>query len=636
MVIMVYLLVFLMAASMISADTNEEILVRFRKYLSNDTALHNWDSSVALCNGHGSEWSGVVCVNGSFYGLKLEKMGLTGMIDVDTLAELSTLRSFSVMNNNFGGPIPEVRKLHGLRALFLSDNQFAGEIKEDAFKGMRFLKKVHLARNEFNGKVPNSLAALTRIMELDLRGNQFVGRIPRFRETEDWKVFNVSNNRFQGPIPSTLSNADPSSFAGNKDLCGKPLGPCKSSSKKRIIIISILVALVVILAIIATFIFIRARKDSNSESKLGDKTKSGKAFGYTDGEEVDDQSESEHYSKYKTSTAGNGELTFVRNDRERFELEDLLRASAEVLGSGSFGSSYKAVLLNGPAMVVKRFRRMNNLGKEEFHEHMTMLGSLSHPNLHPVVAYYYRKEEKLLVSDYVTNGSLARHLHGRKTPGQAGLDWSTRLNIIKGVARGLAYLYTELPGLSLPHGHLKSSNVLLDRNYNPLLTEYALVPVINRDHAQQFMAAYKSPEYTQFDKTTNKSDVWSLGILILEMLTGKFPENYLKAGKRSGNNSDLATWVNSVVREEWTGEVFDKDMNDTKNGEGELLKLLRIGLCCSEARVELRWDMREALERIEELKERETDEEYSSYASDWDVYSSRAMTDDEFSFSLVG
>ena len=216
MVIMVYLLVFLTAASTISADTNEEILIRFKKYLSNDTALDNWNASVALCiNGASkSKWSGVVCYNGSFYGLKLEKMGLAGLIDVETLAELSTLHSFSVMNNSFGGPVPEVSKLRGLKALFLSGNHFAGEIKEDAFKGMRFLKKVHLARNEFIGKVPKSLAALTRIMELDLSDNQFVGRIPKFRETEDWKVFNVSNNRFQGRIPSSLSKADPSSFAG--------------------------------------------------------------------------------------------------------------------------------------------------------------------------------------------------------------------------------------------------------------------------------------------------------------------------------------------------------------------------------------------------------------------------------------
>ena len=108
-----------------------------------------------------------------------------------------------------------------------------------------------------------------------------------------------------------------------------------------------------------------------------------------------------------------GQLYFVRNDRERFDLQDLLRASAEVLGSGSFGSSYKAVLLSGPAMVVKRFKQMNRLGSDDFHEHMRRLGRLSHPNLLPLVAYYYKKEEKLLVSDYAPNGSLASHLHGK-------------------------------------------------------------------------------------------------------------------------------------------------------------------------------------------------------------------------------
>lgn len=108
-----------------------------------------------------------------------------------------------------------------------------------------------------------------------------------------------------------------------------------------------------------------------------------------------------------------GKLYFVRNGTERFELQDLLRASAEVLGSGSFGSSYKAILLSGPAMVVKRYMQMSNVGKEDFYEHMRKLGSLSHPNLLPLVAFYYKKEEKLLITDFAENGSLASHLHGK-------------------------------------------------------------------------------------------------------------------------------------------------------------------------------------------------------------------------------
>lgn len=105
-------------------------------------------------------------------------------------------------------------------------------------------------------------------------------------------------------------------------------------------------------------------------------------------------------------------LSFLIEGREKFGLPDLLKASAEILGNGIFGSTYKAALTAGPVMVVKRFKHMNNVAKEDFHEHMRRLGRLSNENLLPVVAFYYRKEEKLLVSDFVDNGSLAFHLHG--------------------------------------------------------------------------------------------------------------------------------------------------------------------------------------------------------------------------------
>jgi hypothetical protein len=107
-----------------------------------------------------------------------------------------------------------------------------------------------------------------------------------------------------------------------------------------------------------------------------------------------------------------GRLVFISESRVRFEIEDLLRASAEVLGSGNFGSSYKATLLEGSSVVVKRFKDMNGVGREDFSEHMRRLGRLDHPNLIPLVAYLYKKEEKLLITDYMCNGSLANLLHG--------------------------------------------------------------------------------------------------------------------------------------------------------------------------------------------------------------------------------
>lgn len=203
--------------------------------------------------------------------------------------------------------------------------------------------------------------------------------------------------------------------AGNKDLCGKPLPQnCKSPQNKRnIIIIVVVVGCIVALAVIAAVSY--ARKGPTRASQLErpqDIRAGGNVINIENDAEDDQPPDDDHYKKTDDQ---NMKLYFVRNDdnqRERFELQDLLKSSAEVLGSGSFGSSYKAVILNGKlALVVKRFKQMNNVSKEQFREHMVRLGRLSHTNVLSLVAFCCRKEEKLLVSGFVPNGSLASHLH---------------------------------------------------------------------------------------------------------------------------------------------------------------------------------------------------------------------------------
>ncbi|CAI0376267.1 unnamed protein product [Linum tenue] len=608
-----------------------EVLLTFKKSLSNPAALQTWNATVSPpCNRDSSDWAGLRCTDGAVEKLILDNMGLVGIIDVDSLSQLPKLRTFSAMGNNFDGPIPPFSKL-SLKNLYLSGNKFSGEIPADAFKGMASLKDLYLGSNRFVGPLPGSLVGLNKLSELGLEGNQFSGSIPDLQQP--LTAFNVSGNDLAGPIPGNLADR----FN-------------QKSKTKTILIIAAIIAVVAILGAILACTFIRGRGSRREGRAQFNDTRNLKKFGAAGKMGPKMKAHDDHHHPYHSAqlepmaaTGGgggrrgeSGKLRFVRSDRETFDLQELLRSSAEVLGSGNFGSSYKAVLTEGPAMVVKRFRHMNNVGKEEFYEHMKRLGNLSHPNLLPLVAFYYRKEEKLLVSDFVDNGSLASHLHGKRRPGEPGLPWPTRLKIIKGVAKGLGYLYKELSDLPLPHGHLKSSNVLVDHTFQPMLTDYALSPVVNRDQAQGVMVAYKSPEFIQTDRTTRKTDVWSLGILILELLTGKFPANYLRQGKGAAANADLAAWVNSVVREEWTGEVFDKDMKGTKNGEGEMLKLLKIGMCCCEWNVERRWDLREALSKIEELKEREEGGENEDYcSSDGDLYSSRAMTEEDFSFSVT-
>ncbi|CAI0387183.1 unnamed protein product [Linum tenue] len=658
--------------------TDSESLLKFKASLANAKALADWADNNVVCDGDSANWIGVICDEGLVLGLQLEKMGLGGKIDVDSLAELEELKTVSLMDNAFDGPLPDFKKLGGLRALYLSNNQFSGEIPADAFQGMTKLKKLYLSGNKFTGEIPSSLAGLSKLTNLRLEQNEFTGRLPEF--TAKFEDFNASDNKLEGPIPASLANLDPSAFSGNKGLCGKPLGECtaapapsdaaaptaakaaaaaasnsKSSllqtdgaanptdpddptshaaaatgywkpSTASIVFVAIVGGFAVCGILAAAFILMRRRHQPPESIEAG-------TPGVPDIQPDDPNPRAPKKQESRVAAGGGGKksaaaaeavkLSFVREDRGKFELTDLLKASAEILGAGCFGSSYKAALTSGQVMVVKRFKQMNNVGREEFHEHMRRVGRLKHTNLLPLVAYYYRKEEKLLVHDFVPYGSLAVHLHSHQALGQPSLEWENRVKIIKGVARGLSYLYKELPSLISAHGHLKSNNVLLDENFEPYLTDYALIPVINQESAQELMVAYKSPEYLHHGRVTKKTDVWALGMLILEILTGRIPSTVLKQATSGGE--DLAAWVRSVPEEEWPRAVVDKELAEeivNERNEGEVVKLVRIGLGCCEADVERRFDLKEAVERIEEVKVNDDRPEDAAAAFDDDFHSS--------------
>ncbi|KAH0642657.1 pollen receptor-like kinase 4 [Solanum tuberosum] len=210
-----------------SQEPEAILLLKFKSSLTNTTSLSNWDPLVQLCNGSVSNWSGLLCFNGEFFGLRLESMGLSGNLDIHTLSQLTSLRTMSVMNNNFEGSFPNVSKLTGLRSLFFSNNHFSGELPDDIFTGMLFMRKILMANNDFTGKIPTSLLGIPKLVELQVQDNQFDGRIPAFAQ-QDLRV-NVANNRLEGPIPPQLSSQSASSFEGNLGLCGKPMPPCPPS-----------------------------------------------------------------------------------------------------------------------------------------------------------------------------------------------------------------------------------------------------------------------------------------------------------------------------------------------------------------------------------------------------------------------
>lgn len=219
-----------------------------------------------------------------------------------------------------------------------------------------------------------------------------------------------------------------SSVTGNQEgLCGKPLNhPCippssdqkpnfilpheeKGNRKHRILITAIVVVVVVVLASMLALLFIHFRRRQHAQPVLAEAAQAQpqniSAVSTSEAKSID-------VAAGKSKKNEDEGFSFVGNEREEFDLQDLLRAPAEVLGSGSFGSTYKAMISNGPVVVVKRFKHMKSVGKQQFFEHMKRLGRLTHPNLLPLIAFYHGKEEKLLVYDFVENGSLASHLHG--------------------------------------------------------------------------------------------------------------------------------------------------------------------------------------------------------------------------------
>ncbi|XP_065848562.1 pollen receptor-like kinase 3 [Euphorbia lathyris] len=613
------LLLLLLQLSLSNSLSENEALLELKKSFTNAQLLTNWLPDTDPCQ---SKWLGCICFAGRIQRLHLSDLGLSGKIDVAALQQLQGLRTISFINNSFTGPIPEFNKLGALKSLLLSENKFTGEIPNDFFAPMSSLKKLWLSDNKFTGQIPQSVTQLSHLIELHLERNQFTGPIPPLKNPK-LTSFSLANNLLQGEIPSSFSSFNASSFQGNEKLCGKPLNqacPSPTTNESQIALSTAsnsnttTMVGIMVLTLIAVFVALTIYSGSG-------KNDDGK-FNMLEKENLDEtvlpvrsRSSSKKSASENSSRRGGGsrrgsqhgkhvnmgDLIMVNDEKGSFGLQDLMKAAAEVLGSGGLGSAYKAQMTSGLAVVVKRMREMNMMGRDLFDAEMRRFGRIRHKNILTPLAYHFRKEEKLLVSEYMPKGSLLYVLHGDRGICHAQLNWATRVKIVKGIAEGLSYLHTEYSTYNLPHGNLKSSNVLLNENYEPVLGDYALDPLTNLNHSSQTMFAYKTPEYIQKHVISPKSDVYCLGIIILEIMTGKFPSQYLTNGK---GGTDVVQWVVQAISEGKEQELIDPEVSDNSNSETikQMVELLRIGAACTEADSNQRLDMREAIRRIQEIQ----------------------------------
>ncbi|KAK2967612.1 hypothetical protein RJ640_030483 [Escallonia rubra] len=610
--------------------TDAAALLSFRSKADTDNKLiYTLNEHFDYCN-----WQGVKCVQGRVVRYVLQGYGLKGTFAPDTLTRLDQLRVLSLKNNSLVGPIPELAQLVNLKTLFLDHNSFSGAFPLSLLPLHR-LRSLDLSHNNISGSLPAGLTGLDRLNYLRLDFNRFNGTLPPFNQSS-LTVFNVSGNNLSGPVPvtPTLTRFGISSFALNPNLCGEIvnkvchspffdsppsaaasppspllqnadsqgllLSPPASKKHKRVGLILgfVIGTLLLIAAILCLFTLVKRRRDeaqsnstmSNSVALNANLTESTAAMPIVSTVSADQEVKEKKMQvvnvvvPQKREKSGN--LVFCVGESPFCTLEQLMRASAELLGRGTIGTTYKASMDNQLTVTVKRL----DAGKtaitsaEEFEQHLAAVGALRHPNLVPVRAYFQAKQERLIIYDFQPNGSLFNLIHGSRSTRAKPLHWTSCLKIAEDVALGLAYIHQAS---RLIHGNLKSSNILLGADFEACLTDYCLAILADStSNDNPNSAGYKAPEIRKSSRrTTSKSDVYAFGILLLELLTGKPPSQhpFLVA-------ADMPDWVRAM-------------RDDDGGDDNRLGMLVHLASICSLTSPEQRPAMWQVLKMIQEIKE---------------------------------
>ncbi|RZC86398.1 hypothetical protein C5167_030473 [Papaver somniferum] len=504
--------------------------------------------------------------------------------------------------NSLSGAVPiSLTRSNALTFLALDNNNLTGSVPDSWGSGKEAqLQILTLDHNSLSGNVPNSLSRLGNLEEISMNHNKINGTIPK----GIGRILDLSENDLSNEIPISLSQffqcvvqqsfwlcsifslKQLCGFAGSPPCPSLPSSPSETSkysgrkfSLKTILLIAsgALLGVLIILCIIWICCML-SRRSKASKSKNGDNVR--KVTTAAAGEK------GVAVSGTEVEAGGDmgGKLVHFEGPLV-FTADDLLCATAEIMGKSNYGTVYKATLEDGSQVAVKRLREKiakNLKGK--------------HPNLLSLRAYYMGpKGEKLLVFDFMPKGSLASFLHARgpDTP----IDWPTRLSIAIGAARGLSYLHANE---SIIHGNLTAANILLDEQTNAKIADYGLSRLMTTNASSSVVATAgaqgcRTPELAKAKNLGTKTDVYSLGVIMLELLTGKSPGEPM-------NGMDLPQWVASIVNEEWTNEVFDLElMKDANNGD-ELLNTLKLALHCVDPSPAARPEVHEVLQQLEKIK----------------------------------
>ena len=398
-------------------------------------------------------WHGVECNGPKVLRLVLQNLDLGGAWAPKTLTRLDQLRVLSLQNNSLTGPIPDLTGLFNLKSLFLDNNHFTASLPPSLFSLHR-LRNLDFSHNNFSGPIPTAFTTLDRLHSLLLSFNSFNGSIPPFNQSS-LKIFRASANNLSGAVPvtPTVFRFPPSSFALNPQLCGEiirvqcrpaqpffgPVAPPtaalgqnaqvhgvngiirqpyeKKRHDRRALIIGFSAGIFVLVCSLVCFAAAvrkqrsRSKKDGRSGIMAADEAATAEAAAVM---RMEMERELEEKVK-RAEVAKSGSLVFCAGEAQVYTLDQLMKGSAELLGRGCLGTTYKAVLDSRLMVTVKRLdagKMASHATKEVFERHMESVGGLRHPNLVPLRAYFQAKHERLIIYDFQPNGSLFSLIHG--------------------------------------------------------------------------------------------------------------------------------------------------------------------------------------------------------------------------------
>ncbi|XP_057987276.1 MDIS1-interacting receptor like kinase 2-like isoform X2 [Hevea brasiliensis] len=472
---------------------------------------------------------------------------------------LTDLEYLDLSANRFNQSIPEnIGNLAKLFYLNLSNNEFSQEIPIQMGK-LIHLSRLDLSRNFLIGKVPSQLSSLESLEMLNLSHNNLSGSIPdSFKDMHGLSSIDISYNELEGPIPSNkaFQNASTEAFRGNKGLCGDVpvLSPCnfpinKGTSKRShkmlfLIIFLPLCGAFSLITFLGVFFCLQKRKQ-DLEAKQKDQ-------------------EDDEFS--------------ISSSVGRIMHDEIIKATdsfdtAYCIRKGGCGSVYKANLPSGSIVAVKKLHSFHDgerTYEKEFLNEIRALTQIRHRNIVKLYGFCSYARHSFLVYEYLEGGNLATILGNDKKA--EDLDWSKRVNIVKGVANALSYMHHNCSP-PIVHRDITSKNILLDSEFDAHVSDFGIVKLLNSDSSHWTALAgtysYVAPELAYTMKVTEKFDVYNFGVVVLEVINGKCP------------NEIIFSMSSPLVQKPLLKDILDQRLPPPSSEvQDELMTIMKIATAC--------------------------------------------------------